>query len=116
MELFDFLSMIKKSFSLPIIRYSRIDNNKKINTIAICTGSGIEFLQEAIHQNADVFLTADIKYHDFQAANNKILLVDIDHYESEIIFIEKMYDFLSKKFSNFAIQKFEKSNSYIKYF
>jgi len=48
-------------------------------------------LQEAIHQNADVFLTADIKYHDFQAANNKILLVDIDHYESEIIFIEKMY-------------------------
>lgn len=116
MELFDFLSMIKKSFSLPIIRYSRIDNNKKINTIAICTGSGIELLQEAIHQNADVFLTADIKYHDFQAANNKILLVDIDHYKSEIIFIEKMYDFLSKKFSNFAIQKFEKSNSYIKYF
>ena len=115
MDLDEFLSYLKNIFSLPFIRYSHIDN-KKISKVAICTGSAAELLSVAIAQNADAFLTADIKYHDFQNATNKILMADIGHYESEIIFIEKMYDFLSKKFPNFAIQKFEKSNSFIKYF
>lgn len=115
MYLDEFLSYLKNIFSLPMIRYSNIDN-KKICKVAICTGAAAELLSVAIAQNADAFLTADIKYHDFQNAANKILMADIGHYESEIIFIEKMYDFLSKKFPNFAIQKFEKSNSFIKYF
>ncbi|MBK6933632.1 MAG: Nif3-like dinuclear metal center hexameric protein [Bacteroidales bacterium] len=87
-----------------------------MHKVALCSGSGADILPIAINQKADAYLTADIKYHDFQKAHNKILLLDIGHYESEIIFVEKMYDYLSKKIPNFAIQKSENSYSFINFF
>ena len=60
-------------------------------------------LKYAIKQKADVFITADFKYHQFFEAENQILIVDIGHYESEQYTIELISDLLMKKFTNFAI-------------
>ena len=54
-----------------------------VSKVALCGGSGAEFIPEAIAQGADVYLTADVKYHEFQEADGRIAIVDIDHWVSE---------------------------------
>ena len=56
-------------------------------------------------EKADVFITSDLKYHDFFEADGKILLVDIGHFESEQFTIDLLYDKLSQKFPTFAVRK-----------
>ena len=75
-----------------------------VSKIAVCGGSGSFLIQDAIHSGADVFITADVKYHEFFSAENKIVLADIGHYESEQFTKELFYDLLIKKNYNFAIQ------------
>lgn len=76
------LSLAKRAFDLPILRYSgRTD--RKIRTVALCGGAGFEALEEAIRQGADAFITSDIKYHGFQKVNKDVLLIDAGHYETE---------------------------------
>ena len=58
-------------------------SNLQISKVALCGGSGAEFIPEAIAQGADVYLTADVKYHEFQEADGRIAIVDIDHWVSE---------------------------------
>ena len=56
---------------------------EQVRRIAICGGAGAEFMEQAIEQGADVYLTADCKYHEFQEAEGQIGLIDIDHWISE---------------------------------
>ena len=77
-----FLSMVKARFQAPYLRYTRT-LKPEVQTIAICGGAGAEFAEEAIAQGADVFITADVKYHEMQAADGRIALVDMDHWVSE---------------------------------
>ena len=76
---------------------------RKINSIAYCGGSGSFLIADAISKNADVFISSDIKYHDYFDADNRILLVDIGHYESEQYTMNLLSDYLKKKISNFAV-------------
>ena len=77
-----FLEFVRDTLHTTYIRYtSPVD--KCISTIALCGGSGAEFIEEAIRQGADVYITADCKYHEFQDAEGRIGLVDIDHWISE---------------------------------
>ena len=99
----DFLNRIKQTFNCGTIRHTKI-LKKNVSRIAVCGGSGTFLIQDAIRSNADVFITADVKYHDFFSAENKIVLADIGHYESEQFTKELFYDLLNKKFYNFAIQ------------
>ncbi len=78
----DFLSMVKTRFQAPYLRYTRA-LTPEVQTIALCGGAGAEFAEEAIAQGADVFITADVKYHEMQAADGRIALVDMDHWVSE---------------------------------
>jgi putative NIF3 family GTP cyclohydrolase 1 type 2 len=64
--------------------------------------SGWLLLNDAIRQGADVFVTADYKYHEFFDAENKIIICDIGHYESEVYTKELIISYLSEKFSNFC--------------
>ena len=82
MPFHDFLSMVKARFQAPYLRYTRAIN-PEVQTIALCGGAGAEFADEAIAQGADVFITADVKYHEMQAADGRIALVDMDHWVSE---------------------------------
>lgn len=97
-----FLRKIKEIFQIDSIRHSSF-LGKKIKKVAICGGSGSFLINQAISSKADIFLTGDIKYHDFFRAENKIILADIGHYESEQYTKELFYDLLIKKFPKFAL-------------
>ncbi len=78
----DFIEQIYAKLQCTYVRYTR-PAKPMIQTIALCGGSGAEFIDEAINQGADVYLTADCKYHEFQQADGQIGLIDIDHWISE---------------------------------
>ncbi len=98
----DFLHRLMNLFDCKVIRHSSL-LNKPVKTIAVCGGSGSFLLPKAIAGGADVFVTADIKYHEFFDSENKILMADIGHYESEQFSKEVFYELLIKKFPNFAL-------------
>jgi dinuclear metal center YbgI/SA1388 family protein len=97
----EFLDRVKKNLDVPVIRHSTF-LSKPVKTVAICTGSGSFLIPDAIRSQADIFLTADLKYHDFFGMEKKMLLADIGHYESEQIVKEWLYAALIEKFPNFA--------------
>jgi len=97
-----FLSKVKNIFNCGVIRHSGF-LNKPVRKIAVCGGSGSFLISTAISAGADVFLTADIKYHQFFEVDGKLLLADIGHYESEQFTIEIFYEILTKKLPNFAV-------------
>lgn len=84
-----FLEYVCRKLNIKNLRFSKGKTNK-IKTVAVCGGSGSDLLNTAIEQNADAFITADIKYHTFQDAENKILLIDAGHYETEIFILDEI--------------------------
>ena len=78
----DFISYVRDTLQCTYVRYTR-PAKQVIQTVALCGGSGAEFIETAIEQGADVYLTADCKYHEFQDADGRIGLIDIDHWISE---------------------------------
>ena len=110
----DFLVYLKKTMQTDCVRYSNL-LHKKIHRVAVLGGSGSFAISNAIKEKADAYVSADFKYHDFFKAENKILLADIGHYESEQFTKRLLVDYLTKKFSNFAIVLSEKSTNPIYY-
>ena len=98
----DFLNKIKKVMQTDCIRHTSLVNSE-IKKVAVCGGSGSFLLSNAIASDADIFITADFKYHDFFDADNNIIIADIGHYESEQFTKGLIYDFLVKKFTKFAV-------------
>lgn len=96
-----FLLRLKQIFDIKAIRHSHL-LNRKIQTVALCGGSGAEFIDDAISQGADIYLTADIKYHEYFRPDNQIVIADIGHFESEHFTKEIIYEQLIKFFPNFA--------------
>ena len=78
----DFIAYVRKILDCSYVRYTRAAR-ETVETVALCGGSGAEFIDQAIEQGADVYLTADCKYHEFQDAEGRIGLIDIDHWYSE---------------------------------
>ena len=108
-----FLLKVKNLIGLPTVRYA--GGSGKVQRVALCGGSGSEFIGEALASKADIYLTADLKYHDFQRATDTMALADIGHYESEQFAKEIIYRAISKKFSNFACRISEKQRSLVSY-
>lgn len=96
-----FLKMVKQLMGTEGIRYSG-NTDKKVQKIAVLGGSGSFAISNAISAGADVFLTADLKYHQYYEAENKLILVDIGHFESERFTKNYIFDYLTKKIINFA--------------
>ena len=111
----ELLMILKSAFKLNIIRHTSFVD-KPVKKIALCGGAGIFLLPSAISAGADVYITGDIKYHEFFDADRRILLADIGHYESEQFTIELLTDFLRKRFSNFAVLKTEINTNPVIYF
>jgi len=99
----DFLHKLKQIFGIGSIRHTEL-LNKPVKKIAFCGGSGSFLLKDAISAKADVFVSSDFKYHQFFDADEKILIADIGHYESEQFTMELFYEVLIKKFPKFAVQ------------
>lgn len=103
-----FLKTVKKIMNCGIIKHSK-PLGKKIKKVAVLGGSGSFAIEAAKRAGADLFLTADLKYHDFYTAENQLIIADIGHYESEQYTKNELVDFLTKKITNFA-PAFEKGN------
>jgi putative NIF3 family GTP cyclohydrolase 1 type 2 len=114
-DLFDFLGSIKEITGIPVIRHT-IPLGKKIKRVAVCSGSGSFLIREAIYEHADLYLTADFKYHDFFKSEGKLVLADIGHYESEQFVKEWIYSVLIEKFSTFAFLISETNANPVKYY
>lgn len=97
-----FLFKLKDIFGISVIRHTNFIG-KKIKKVAICGGAGSSFLSDAIRQKADIFISGDFKYHDFFSSENKILIADIGHYESEQFTKDIFYEIITKKITNFAV-------------
>ena len=110
----EFLHFLKKALPTKCIRHSAILKNK-IKRIAVLGGSGAFAIKSAIAKNADVFITSDLKYHDFYSANGKILIADIGHFESEQFTKNILFEYLSKKITKFAIVLSENNTNPINY-
>ena len=83
--------------------------------VAVLGGSGSFAIAQAIRSKADVYVSADFKYHDFFKAENSILLADVGHYESEQFTKNLLVEYLTKKFTSFAVVLSEKSTNPIYY-
>ncbi len=105
----DFLSFVSGVFGTEGLRHSAL-TGKKISRVALCGGSGSFLLREAVAGGADAFITGDIKYHTWFDTENKILLIDTGHFESEKFSAEILYDIINKKFPKFAL-RFSKINT-----
>ena len=110
----EFLDYLKSHMELSGVRYTPV-GDKKIKRVAVCGGSGSFLIKDAIRQNADAFVTADVKYHEFFDAEGKLLIADIGHYESEVFTKEIFYDTISKNFTNFAVYLSEVNTNPIRY-
>jgi dinuclear metal center YbgI/SA1388 family protein len=111
----EFLQFVKEKMECGSIRHSAF-TGKKIQKVAVLGGSGSYAIKNAIQANADVFLTADLKYHQFYEAENQLLLADIGHFESERFTKNYIVDFLKKKIPNFAIIFSEENTNPVKYY
>lgn len=109
------LEHIKQVFKAPSLRYTDLLGNKPISKIALCGGAGGFLLEEAIRQGAELFLSADFKYHDFFRAEKQIIIADIGHYESEQYAKELLGEIISKKFPTFALQYAESDRTPVHY-
>ncbi|OZV69164.1 Nif3-like dinuclear metal center hexameric protein [Winogradskyella aurantia] len=108
------LDYIKAKMNTECIRHSKV-LKKPIKRIAVLGGSGSFAISAAKAAGAELFVTADLKYHDFFSAEHDIILADIGHYESEQFTKTFLVDYLSKKITNFAIILSKTNTNPIKY-
>ncbi len=97
-----FLSQIKDTLGGSTIRHTPL-LGKSIHKVALCGGAGAFLLSRAKSSGADIFITGDFKYHEFFDADNEMIIADIGHYESEQWTISLLKQWISKKFSTFAV-------------
>ena len=109
----EFLGHIKDVLGVEALRHSTV-RVESVQRVAICSGSGGSLVEVAEKSGADVYISADFKYHDFVDAD-RMVLVDVGHFESEICAIEILFDILSKKITTFALRKSVCAENPVKY-
>ena len=111
----EFFNFLKSKMNIKNIKHSPFVG-KKIKKVAVLGGSGSFAIGNAIAEKADCYLTSDLKYHDYFKADNKILLADIGHYESEQFTKELILEFLNEKIPKFACIISKSNTNPVNYF
>ncbi len=114
MTVSDFLLFLKEKMQVEVIRHTELVH-ENIERVAVCGGAGSFLLRQAMSAGADIFVSGDFKYHDFFEAENRIIIADIGHYESEQFTKDLLYEVLSKKFTNIALRLSKVVTNPIKY-
>lgn len=109
------LAYLKERMNLKLIRHTDLPDHP-IRRVAVCGGAGGFLLPDAIRAGADVFVTADYKYHEFFDADGQIGICDIGHYESEVFTKDLICGHLAKKFTTFAVILSESDTNPVRYF
>ncbi|MDD3038546.1 Nif3-like dinuclear metal center hexameric protein [Bacteroides sp.] len=111
---FEFLNRIKKIFEVGCLRHNKL-TGREVKKVALCGGAGAFLLPQAIRSEANVFITGEIKYHDYFGHEGDILMAEIGHYESEQYTKEIFYSIIRDLFPNFALQLSKINTNPIKY-
>ncbi len=110
----EFLKRIKKTFEVGCLKHNKL-TGREIQTVALCGGAGAFLLPHAIRNRADVFITGEIKYHDYFGHDTEILLAELGHYESEQYTKEIFYTIIRDLFPDFTVQLTKVNTNPIKY-
>lgn len=86
-----------------------------ISRVAMCGGSGGEFIGDAVAAGAQAYITGDVRYHDFVDRQNDILIIDIGHYETEECTKDIFYKIITQKFANFAVYRSQAGTNPVQY-
>jgi len=111
----EMLNKLQNIFNVPCIKHTPY-TGKMIWKVALCGGAGSFLTKNAISSGSDIYITSDIKYHEFFDAEGKLLLADIGHYESEQFTQDLLFDILREKFLNFAVLKTGVKTNPVHYF
>jgi dinuclear metal center YbgI/SA1388 family protein len=109
------LELVKQRFGLKVIRHTPF-SDKPVKRVALCGGAGSFLISNALRSGADLYITADVKYHEFFGAEGRMILADIGHFESEQFTSDLLFGRLREKFPNFAVLKSMVETNPIKYF
>ncbi|MBC6490301.1 Nif3-like dinuclear metal center hexameric protein [Flavihumibacter stibioxidans] len=99
-----FLERLKNVFRVPVIRHTPF-TGKPVQRVAFCGGAGSFLVNNALQLKADIYITGDMKYHEFFDANDRLVIADVGHFESEQYTVDLLYDILAEKFPTFAVFK-----------
>jgi dinuclear metal center YbgI/SA1388 family protein len=110
-----FLKLLKSTFDLSVIRHTQLIS-RPLKKVALCGGAGSFLIASALRASADIYITADLKYHEFFDANGRMVIADIGHFESEQFTISLLQEVLEQKFPTFAVLKTEVRTNPVFYF
>jgi len=99
-----FLDRLGSVFGVPVVRHTRL-TGRPVKMVAVCGGAGSSLISNALSIGANFYVTSDVKYHEFFDANDRLVIADIGHFESEQFTVDLLIDVLREKFSNFAVLK-----------
>ena len=115
MEEMAFLELVRQSFMVPVVRHTRL-TGRLVKRVAVCGGAGSFLISKALSAGANFYITSDVKYHEFFDANDRLVIADIGHYESEQFTVDLLFEVLREKFRNFAILKSDTKTNPINYY
>jgi dinuclear metal center YbgI/SA1388 family protein len=110
----DFLKRIKKTFEVGCVRYNHL-NGRLIQKVALCGGAGAFLLPRAVAEGADVFITGEVRYHDYFDYEDRILIAEIGHYESEQYTKEIFYSIIRELCPTLEVEMTRVNTNPIKY-
>ena len=110
-----FLARVAESLGTPWLRYSN-PTGRLVRRVAVCGGSGADMIGQAMAQGADAYVTADVKYHDFQQPVGRMLLVDAGHRESELMVVGALRKLIQERFTTFAVWESSQDASPVHYY
>ena len=111
----EFLLRLKKLFNASCLMYNNRLQKREVRTIALCGGAGAFLIPQAIQAGADVFVTGEIKYHEFQGHANDILLASLGHFESEQYTVDLLESVIHNTFPQLLVRKTQINTNPIKY-
>lgn len=111
----EFLKIVKQILKIPFLRYTATEK-KKIQKVALCGGAGSFLLPDAIQQDVDAFITADITYHTFFDVPTSLMLIDGGHYETEQFVAKGLASYIEKEFNSVFVQASTANTNPVSYF
>ncbi|MEM1215641.1 MAG: Nif3-like dinuclear metal center hexameric protein [Bacteroidota bacterium] len=114
MPAMDFLRYLKDRMQVGCVKYTPL-LDQPVKRVALCGGAGGFLLGAAKGAGAQVFITADYKYHEFFDADGQLVIADIGHYESEQFTIELLAEIIREKFGTFAVHLMEVNTNPVQY-
>ena len=99
-EFLEYIDILKNILGLKRVNVIG-DLDRKIKKVALCTGSGSDYIEAAYKNNADLYISGDVRFHDGQKLQElNLCFADITHYHSENLAMPVLKEYLEKELKN----------------